>query len=214
MSRVVRPETNTVPPLRLDRQDFLAVALIADAAHYVLHRLFHSRALFWVHKSHHKSIKTVVCSNAMDNDPLDLILVVELPVALASWIGGRSLVTQVVVLSSIGLWGVFIHQSTFGNHMDHHKQPNRSFAPIFPWLDLMLGTTASQYSGRAKAAVMLTLALAVLFLAMPLIVDPEIASWSAIPFSLLITASFITASTVLEVERGVATSARKLTHTQ
>jgi sterol desaturase/sphingolipid hydroxylase (fatty acid hydroxylase superfamily) len=42
----------------------LCVAVISDTLHYVLHRAAHGRSFYWVHKAHHKSVKTVVCSNA------------------------------------------------------------------------------------------------------------------------------------------------------
>lgn len=193
---------STLDPVSRARlmHEFLAVAVISDALHYFLHRLFHMGPFYWVHKAHHASVKTVVCSNAMDNDPLDLLLVVELPVALASWLGGRCLTTQLLVMFAIGLWGAFIHQFFFGNHMDHHKNPKSSYAPIFPWLDLVAGTTSSHYSATAQVSIYVLLALVIAFLGLPYF-DASWASSCAVPLSIVITFNFLAIMAILNNDR-------------
>jgi hypothetical protein len=136
----------------------------------------------------------------VDNDPLDMLVLVEFPVLVGSFVAGRALATQWFVMTLIGVWGVFIHQSYFGNHMDHHKLPNSSYAPIFPWLDLLLGTTSFPYSLPAKLSICTLLAQVLALLGMPLVTAlvPSV----VLPLSAAIAANFLFTMGILQSSRG------------
>jgi hypothetical protein len=126
----------------------------------------------------------------MDNAPFDLLLLVEAPVLIGSFLGGRNSYAQHAAMVAIGVWGVVIHQHPIGNHVNHHLLPNTSFAPIFPWLDVALGTNSKSCSTAGKCSTMVLTALVVAYLvAVP--VGALTSDEACITLSLMIASAFI-----------------------
>lgn len=133
----------------------IMIALIMyDFLFFAIHKMLHTKHLYWIHKMHHEYYNTVIWSDA-HTGLLEVLFVAIFPYMIIGLVIDLHLYTQcMLIIVSISL-GISQHSgynlpyspfhliplcNTYGAHVLHHRFTNVNYAPYWSFWDRVTGS--------------------------------------------------------------------------